>query len=634
MGGIAAVYNLDGRPIDRLSFDRMLSAIAHRGPDGMGRWVDGPIALGHTMLHTTPESLHDTQPLAGPDGNHCLTFDGRIDNRTELIAALEANGVRLRTDTDSEIILRAYECWGEDSPRRIIGDFAFALWDGCKHELVCVRDPCGIKPFYYYCDGRMFICGSEIQQLLEDPRVRREPNEGLIGEYLTGTLLNREETLYRHIFRLTPAHFLVVRRGGAIVKRRYYDLDPGRKIRYRTNGEYAEHFREIFREAVRCQMRSSNAAVAAELSGGLDSSSVVGMAQSLLQGGAFPDYRFETFSLVFSDPGCDERNYIDDVVRMWNLKANLLEGFMLDLPTCLGLVHRYKEFLDYPNGASFNTLKSLVAQKGFRFILTGLGGDQWFTGTDYYCADLLLQFRLIELVRRLRTERGRTYGRSPLGVLLKQGIQPIVPGPVRRAIKKWVLRRDPYPPTINREFARRIGLADRLKQRPKPPRRLSFAQREVYDAFAGAFIVHGIEMEERESSSFGLEERHPFYDRRLLEFAFAIPEDQRYGNDRIKFVMRQAMGGLMPQSVCQRVAKAEFSQVVLAMFENVGAEKVFDSLTLESLGWVNGDEVRKMYRNWRENRKGRELWALWAILGVELWFNEAFDAEGSNRRRA
>jgi len=190
VSGIAGIFNLDGRPVDPALLTRMTDVIAHRGPDGAGQWIDGSVGLGHRMLHTTPESLYEKQPLIDETGNLCLVLDGRVDNREELRTALEAKGAKLRTDTDAEMVLHAYECWGEESPKKIIGDFAFAIWDKRDRLLFCARDPLGMKPFHYYTDGRTFLCGSELRQLFEDVTVQREPNEGMVGEYLVSSLTN------------------------------------------------------------------------------------------------------------------------------------------------------------------------------------------------------------------------------------------------------------------------------------------------------------------------------------------------------------------------------------------------------------------------------------------------------------
>lgn len=160
MSGITGIYHLDGRPVDPALLRRMTDIIGHRGPDGAGYWLDGPVGLGHRMLHPTPESLRETQPLLDETGNLCLTLDGRVDNREELRTALEDKGTKLRTDTDAELVLQAYECWGEECPKKIIGDFVFVIWDGRMRQLFCARDPLGVKPFYYYTDGRTFLYGS------------------------------------------------------------------------------------------------------------------------------------------------------------------------------------------------------------------------------------------------------------------------------------------------------------------------------------------------------------------------------------------------------------------------------------------------------------------------------------------
>src|SRR5919106_115600 len=129
MSGIAGIYHLDSRLVDPAPLRRMTDIIGHRGPDGAGCWLNGPVGLGHRMLHTTPESLRETQPLPDETGSLCLTLDGRVDNRNELRAALESKGAKLRTDTDAELVLRAYESWDEACPKHIIGDFAFVIWD-------------------------------------------------------------------------------------------------------------------------------------------------------------------------------------------------------------------------------------------------------------------------------------------------------------------------------------------------------------------------------------------------------------------------------------------------------------------------------------------------------------------------
>ena len=632
MSGFAGIYNLDGRPIDPALLTRMTDSIAYRGADGVGQWIGGAVGLGHRMLRTTPESLLEQQPLLHETGDLCLVLDGRVDNRDELKAALEARGVRLRTDTDAEIVLRAYECWGEDCPKRIVGDFAFAIWDGRKRQLFCARDCLGIKPFYYYTDGRTFLCGSELRQLFEDPTVRRRPNEGMIGEYLASAITDKEETLYRDIFRLPPAHFLILR-PGYLRKERYWDIDPTRAIQYRTDAEYAEHFLEIFTEAVRCRLRSYGP-VGTELSGGVDSSSIAGVLQSLYREGGLTNSGFETFSLVFPGMPCDESVYIQDVVRMWDITSNTV-GPSGPEPFCyVEEVRRYQDFPEYPNGVMSYPLMALAREKGFRVILTGSGGDDWLTGSFYHYADFLRQLKFVSLIRQIHSDRQFSFDAGipaiifPALPLLRVGLFPLVPGAARHAIKR-ALGRDGRPPWVDALFARRIQLSERLNAdaRHQFP---SFAQQDIYSGLVSGWLSQGNELGNRSEAWFGVERRHPFLDRRVVEFALALPEEQRWRRDQPKFVLRQALRGLLPESIRRRHTKADFSHVFAEALQALGGERLFDSLAVAAMGWVDGGQIRGMYRQMAQRYAQADptyisyIWKLWMIFGIELWFNTVF----------
>ena len=567
MSGIAGIYDLDGRPVDPALLRRMTDVIAHRGPDGVGHWVNGPVGLGHCMLHTTPESLHEKQPLLDETGNLCLTLDGRVDNRDELRAALEAKGARLRTDTDAELVLRAYECWGEKSPEKILGDFAFVIWDERNRQLFCARDIFGLKPFYYHFDGLRFRWGSELPQLFVDLTVRREPNEGMIGEYLAWSITSQEETLYRDIFRLPPAHLLVIK-CGRLTKVRYWNIDPAKQVRYRTDGEYADHFFEIFEEAVRCRMRS-NGPVGSHLSGGLDSSSVVSVAQWLYREGVVADRGFETFSLVFPGLRCDESAYIQTVVEKWGLRSNTTEPEALDSSYYEEQVRRYHDFPGLPNGGALH--HSLMAQaqgKGVRVLLTGDGGDQWLTGSQRHHADLLRQLRILAMIKQAVGDRKvfAYLGEFPpsfFSLFLRDGLWPLLPASAQRIIRR-ALRKGQFraPEWMEPDFARRIHLSERLQKAEAADLQFSsFAQKHLAFYLISGWSSVGSEMAERCEAWFGLESRHPFLDRRVIEWVLALPEEQRWRQDQTKFVLRQAMQGLLPETVRQRRTKADFSDL-------------------------------------------------------------------------
>jgi asparagine synthase (glutamine-hydrolysing) len=621
MSGIAAVYYLDGRPADGRLIGGMLEAIRHRGPDGLNSWVDGPVALGHAMLRTTAEAIGEHQPLVDEQAGLALTMNGRVDNRDELKELLERKGLRPAGDTDAEIVLRAYQCWGEESPAKILGDFAFALWDGRKRQLFCARDYVSIQSFYYYLDDRTFICASEPQQILVEPSVPREPDELVAGVYLTGLLIDPVTTLYRDLRRLEGGCSMTVR-PGKIDGRRYFDIDPAKRIHYRTDAEYAEHFGALFKEAVRCRLRSVDG-VAAELSGGLDSSLVVGAVESL-----GPVSRFDTFSIKFDDPDADERGYIEDVAARWGLRNNWNPPFFAKFADYVADTRRYRYLGGRPNSSMDTIMYRAVHELGYRVILTGQGGDQWFGGSPDCFADLLWSFRLIELYRLLGGEAASPTrvvpGQGRLALMIRRTLWPFIPPRPKFLINR--LRGVRLVPRFaNREFARRLDLERVCNTPTRQIPGLSFTQRTMFEVLNFGISTYYAEANERGSALRGLEARHPFFDRRIIEFAFAIPEDQRCRPRATKYVMRHAGLGWLPEPVRLRRDKAEFTSMLLYGLKDVtaalGGEDAFDSFAVVERGWVDAGRLRQVYRE-RIDDSTSNRWPLWSVMELEMWLRE------------
>jgi asparagine synthase (glutamine-hydrolysing) len=625
MSGIAVIHNLDGRPAQPQVLTRMLDAIAHRAVDGRGGWIHGATAMGHAQMWTTPEAVHEQQPYCVGVGESalCLVLDGRIDNRVELRGALAADGFDLRGDTDAELILRAWQCWAEQSPRKIIGDFAYVIWDGRQRKLFCARDTCGIRPLFYYCDAHILLCGSELHQLLACTAVRCEPNAPAIAEYMCATFTSGDETLFRHLRRLPPAHYLVAERRAVTVKR-YYDLEPAQTIRYTTDEQYAEHYLQVFKEAVRCRLRARTT-VAAELSGGLDSSSVAAILGALQREGRGSSEPPQCFSIVYDEPECDERRYAEEVALASGLKCNFVAPTLLDYDKCLEQVRRYSDLPDYINGAVFDGLRKEVVRRGLRVVLTGLGGDQWLQGSEHYLCDLIMRFQWREVLRQVQSDHrfGKLNSISDsLRILAQWGLKPMLPRAMVRLLRR-ILRRQLYPYAIEPAFADDVRLAMRLDQEPPCPRSLPYAQRSIYQSWTSPWMIHLLEMDDRSNAWAGVEGRHPFYDRRVLEFVFAIPEDERARLDRTKFVLRNAMKGLLPELVRERRTKARFGRVFIQTFNRIGGELLFETMAMESKGWVNAQRMRQLCHE-RLEKHPSDLWPLWTTFAVELWFREVF----------
>ncbi|MBM3131087.1 MAG: hypothetical protein FJ009_20985 [Chloroflexi bacterium] len=239
MSGICGIINFDGAPVDPELLRRMTEAVKKRGPDGIHYWISGNVGLAHLALNTTPESLREHQPLLSPDGALCLTADARVDNRTELIGTLTAKGfLRDASPTDADLILAAYQCWGEECPKHIIGDFAFAIWDARERKLFCARDPIGVRLLQYCQRGKTFFFGSRVASILAGLGTLPPINRPFLQDMLAGQLDRWiDETAFEDILRVPPSYALAAT-PDKVALQRYWILGAQPAPRYKTDEEY------------------------------------------------------------------------------------------------------------------------------------------------------------------------------------------------------------------------------------------------------------------------------------------------------------------------------------------------------------------------------------------------------------
>lgn len=624
MSGIAGIYFLDGRPVERMDLEKMVESIAHRGTDGSGVWTDGPIGLGHRMLWTTPESLHEKLPMVNKTGDSVITADARIDNREELISALNFNGKPRETISDSEIILAAYEKWGEHCPEKLLGDFAFALWDSRKHMLFCARDSIGIKPFYYYFNGKTFRWASEPKAILEDKTIQREPNLSLICLYLLDRFHEQEETLYKNIYRLPPSSFMVIE-NGKIRKGKYWDINPNYTIRYRTDEEYAEHYLELFKESVKARLRS-HGPVGALLSGGLDSSSIVCTVQMLYQNNSIPNNGFEAFSLIFDEFPCDERLYIKQVVDKWDIRANYFPYEQNLSWVDFEQTHHYPDVCYLPTLFSNIPILNNARAKGIRTMLDGFGGDDLLAVDVHHLTDLFVQGNIHKLIMQLRHD-STIFSCSPYSLFLNYCLKPLIPLPIKVPLKKLLkpFRRKEIPPWVNVSYLKNTGVSQRLQNILCDIRFPTRAQQQIYETLRYGWNTNvALDMLERFNSYFDIENRYPFFDRRLVEFSLAIPEEQRWCNEWPKAVLRKAMVGILPEHIRNRKDKAEFSSIFDHELRKRQANKLYDLLqssNLADLGVIYTDNLNQLFKNYCNGRtQNYERNAIVAIVWLEIWY--------------
>ncbi|MEQ8998374.1 MAG: lasso peptide isopeptide bond-forming cyclase [Coleofasciculus sp. B1-GNL1-01] len=682
MSGIVGIYYLDGRPVEREILGRMVDRLAHRGADGAGIWCEASVGLAHRMLWTTPESFLEKLPLVSSQGHWVLTADARIDNREELIAALGLNQCPVEKITDSQLILAAYERWGNGCPQRLLGDFAFAIWDQRQQVLFCARDHSGVKPFYYYYSpGKFFAFASEIKGVLGLPEVSRRVNQAKVGIYLcqlTGFASLKSDTFYQDIRRLPPAQWLEVSERGLNFQS-YWDLDAAAQtIQFQSDGEYVEAFRERFTQAVACRLRSAYPVVST-LSGGLDSSSVSCVARNLLRGqNLSPNpsparkaggVRFPLLT-VYGDcgvPSTDEKGYVNAVLAQG--------GFQHSIATVrnpIGSAQTVTPCIDrpvqMPTPAMLLASLQSVQQQGARVVLTGHDGDTIVSHGQDYPAELIelgkwdclkdivisrldkgkesadkkrVEYELYQYVLPYFNQlvkdfkiKGYWQGLSKVSRNWSFSLRGIVSLPVRSIYYnlrqvKW----QAYNSKINRDFARQVGLNGLLQD--ELDYQLAYLPSEYLNHHRGITSDNMQDINEQVdgmSAALGIEPRHPFLDKRVVELCLAVPAHLKFCNGFGRGVMRRAMKDILPEEVRRRGSKVDFYGFIIPEMERDERELIEEVLGGESelSRYIDSHALYQEYREfsksatpWKQRRRGARMIA--CAMFLAMWLRQSKD---------
>jgi asparagine synthase (glutamine-hydrolysing) len=661
MSGIIGIYYLDGQFVDHQQLTHMVDSIAHRGPDGTNVWCSESVGLGHRMLWTTPESLLEKLPSVNQTGELVITGDLRIDNRDELLSALQLNNCPPEKITDSQLVLAAYEKWEEQCPEHLLGDFAFAIWDRRKQILFCARDHMGIKPFYYHHKrDRIFAFGSEIKALLCLEEIPRRLNEVKVGDYLAAMLQDKSITFYQDIFRLPPATCATISTKGMHM-RSYWTLDPTTELRLNSDEEYAEALRKIFTEAVRCRLRSAFP-IGSQLSGGLDSSSVTCVARQLLieEEKKRP---LHTFSNIFDEtPECDERPFIEAVLAQGDLIPHYVRGDRLGPLSNLDQIFKYyDEAISGPTHFLAWELNDATQKQGVRIILDGFDGDntlshgqgyftelmskrQWSTlveevtafekligispqkifryyGLPYleYLARRWRWIAFIEIIHQL----SKHFNLSRRSLFLQHGIKPLCPQFLLQAWRalrgrKQLKRNDNW--IVNRRFAQHINLKKRIQIFSGSTNSQLLKERENHwQNLTSGVLTQGLEIVDQHAAAFSLEARHPFMDKRLIEFCLSLPPEQKLHQGWSRYVMRRAMENILPQQVQWRYGKSDLSaSFVHGLLER--DRTILDEVMQNHLNSMTDYvDVNALQEGYKELLASSKTQLLKSVLDISLW---------------
>jgi len=622
MSALAGILNFgsDAAPVDEYDLAKLGAALDSRGPDGGFDLVRGNIGMSYRAFHTNPESRLEVQPLVTGEG-HMLTWNGRLDNREDLIRQLKSHLPQAHPAaiSDLTVVMAAYREWEKDCFKRLVGDFCLALWDARLGVLYLVRDAAGTRALKYHIDSRRIAWSTETASLLHLQHSAWEIEE----EYIAGAMSLTSIpglTPYKNMLSVKPAHVVTVKATGELRSERFWKLDPSLEIRYSTDEQYQERALELFSEAISCRLRSDRP-VFAELSGGLDSSSIVCLADQLIKQGKSQTQKLETVSHVFDEcPTSDERRFIRLVEAQRQIPSHYIkdEDFRLlaPIPNDVAIVSPNPVVLSF---GFHSGVCQAMDRSGARVLLSGLGGDQMFGGVHGAypeVADFLASGRLLALNRSLRSW-SRAMKRSYVGLLWKdaivrqlpQRLQALTFGPAAE-----------LPSWYNGEFSRRLKLQERM---------LAKEQLRSFPTHSARDQAHGYLSTVKSISScwrteqFGIDVTYPFAHRPLVKFLQAIPLDQlmRPGENRV--VMRRMLAGILPDEIVKRRTKGNPREAIFRAIarESDRLRSVFESSRLCARGYIDKEPLFAAFDRARHGYETHSAFLVQTIL-LEFWLRD------------
>ena len=543
MSAILGQIAFDGRPTPPEALRPAMEAIALYGGDGSGMWSGEGVVLGSQVRHLTPESRHEAQPYARH--GRVIVADARLDNRDELCVRLGVGPADRAALPDSALLLRAYERWGDACPDTLVGDFAFAVWDGPARTLFCARDPVGARPLYVYHAPPLFAFCSDLRGLLAVPGVPEDVDEDEVARYLRNPLhVAVRRTFFRGIEKLPFARSMSVTARG-IQEATYWEPFARPPLQRASEEAYAEELRALVTEAVEARARTPFG-VAAHLSGGLDSSAVTVLARRALGRQGRQLTAGITWSPAYSDAyppmERDERSRIELVCRTEGVTplypevaASDFHAFLNRDVGVLTTVDLVTEWAALPRASAL----------GVRTVLSGWGGDEGatFNGRGLL-AELLRRGRWPALARLLRRHVGRRPGPLARAALFNLAL-PHVPDAFYAHLARLAEQRFP-PALIHPGFARRAPFHGAVSGLAREQAGVRRTQRGL---LAHGHLAARMEAWTAWGAPHGVVYSYPLTDRRVLEFAYALPPELYWQRGYTRYLFRKAMEGVLPPEV-------------------------------------------------------------------------------------
>lgn len=599
----------------------MTKIIFHRGPDDEGYYINNDISLGTRRLSIIDLST-GKQPIYNENKTIVIVYNGEIYNYRELRQELERKGYKFYTNTDTEVVVHSYEEYGLDCFRLFNGMFAFALWDQKKKELILARDRLGIKPLYYYQNGKKLVFSSEIKAILVDKSIKKELNEDSLVDYLTFQNIMGDKTFFMNIKILPPAHYLVFKHGKTVI-REYWKPDYSKKF-LESDADYVKKFQEIFKNAVRRHM-ISDVPLGSYLSGGFDSSSVAAMASEI------SEKRLKTFSGRFEEGGIyDETDAAKKVAEKIKAKSYAVTIKPKDF---LDSINEIVYHLDEPKVAlpAFSQYHvSKLVSKHVKVVLTGHGGDELFAGYPVYKAayfkELLKKnplnfFRIFKLVKADELPRFLYFLFFPLfSEEVSHGLFIMFNKIQRKKLftKKFYEKVKNYNPVESLHRYLRFG---DLSETDK-----------IQHLYLKTYLPSLFIIEDKLGMAHSIEARVPLCDNELVEFALSIPIEYKLYNNELKHIVKEGMRKRLPPVLYKR-PKLGFPTPLSLWFRKDLKDFIYGLLLDEktiSREIFNKTYVKRLLDRHCSSKTDTivdlvNANRIWSLINIELWFRIFID---------
>jgi asparagine synthase (glutamine-hydrolysing) len=621
MCGICGIFDFKSRPVDSNLLNKMSTALRHRGPDGHGAYVQGPVGMGHRRLSIIDLDA-GRQPMTNEDETLQIVFNGEIYNFVELREELKQSGHIFKTQCDTEVILHGYEQWGTACVKRFNGIFAFALWDSRRKELFMARDHLGVKPLYYTRLGDRLLFASEIKALLQDGSCPREVNLPALGQLFTLRFVASPSTLFRGIMKLPPAHFMRVSSSGCEIQRYWSPVptvnNPG------DEEEYTERYCALVEDAVRLQMRS-DVPVGLFLSSGVDSGSLLALMSQ------YSDCPVRTFTIGFE--GGELTNETEDARALAKQFGAEHTDMIVNHHDYERYYERYLWDLEEPVGnetAAAFYFVSVLASRQVKVALTGQGVDEPWAGYDRYIGIKLsaLYSQLPSFVTQ-RVIKGAVQQFSKNEKLLR-GVQSLgEPDVLTRLIKVYSfytpeMKQKLFQPWVREQVSLDGSEAREALERLQADVRDHDPLTQMLYVDTRASLPDDLLMvADKTAMANSIEARVPFLDYRLIEFIETLPVKMKIRRLKGKYLHKRAAEKWLPKRITRRKKKGFDNPI--DNWLRAQMKKYLDQALLGPCAAVNRyfnpEYVRQLVRDHQQDRQNHSR-QIHSLIAFELWHQQ------------